>query len=449
MRWLFNSIYILLLLALSPLILWRCLRHGRYRRGTAVKLFGAVERPQSQRPIVWFHAVSVGEVIQLQKVVDEYRKQTGNIDHVVVTTSTDTGYDLAVKRFADCTVTWFPLDFSWAVARFLHQLQPKLLVLMELELWPNLLAACNRFHVPVAVINARMSDRSFRGYRRINRLLKPVLSRLSLVAAQSQQYADRLVALGVRPDRTELTGSIKFDGVATSRETPATLQLKQLFEIEPPQVVFIAGSTQHPEEELALAAWRKLQTDFPHLRLILVPRHKERFDEVASMVQSQGLPLIRRSQLAKADDAVTDARRHSAENGSPVILLDTIGELSACWGLADLAFVGGSFGARGGQNMIEPAAYGAAVLFGPNTSNFRDVVALFQQADACLQVTRPDDLLVTLRRLLEEPSFRSSIGQRAQQVVLAQQGATRTTAALLSQLKVTGSSHESRPDRTK
>lgn len=429
MRWLLNCVYATLLLVLSPVVLWRCLRYGRYRRGLRQKLFGPGRLALDQRPVVWLHAVSVGEVIQLQKIVREFRQQSADAWQIVVTTSTDTGYDLALQRFPDCTVTWFPLDFSWAVARTLRQLRPRLLVLMELEIWPNLLAACQRQGVAVAVVNARMSDRSFRGYQRIRRLLAPVLHRLSLVAAQSPQSASRLAALGVPAEHIQITGSIKFDGVATSRRNPQTTALREQLGLQPDDIVFIAGSTQDPEEQLALQAWLALQPDCPALRLILVPRHRERFDEVAGLVEAAGLPLLRRSvqRAATAPQPPTAAQR-------PVILLDTIGELGAAWGLADVAFVGGSFGSRGGQNMIEPAAYGAAVLFGPNTSNFRDVVAAFRTADACLQLTRPDDLLPTLQRLLADSAARHALGQRAQQVVVAQQGATQATAALLCRL---------------
>jgi 3-deoxy-D-manno-octulosonic-acid transferase len=445
MGWLLNGLYILLLTALSPVIAWRCLRHGRYRRGLRIKLTGLDASFRSDLPTVWFHAVSVGEVVQLQKVVQEFRSQLERPVRIVVTTSTDTGFDLAQQRFPDCTVTWFPLDFSWAVSRTLRHLQPQLLVLMELELWPGLIAACARRHVPVAVVNARMSDHSVRGYRRIRPLIAPTLRRLTLVAAQSEQYADRLASLGTPRERIRCTGSIKFDGVTAHRDNPRTTALKNLFSISNDEVVFIAGSTQEPEEQLALQAWQSLREQWPELRLILVPRHRERFDDVAALVEAAGLPLLRRSQLPGVPQPIvppTPGRTVSSEHSTgsrsrqpkPVILLDTIGELGACWGLAELAFVGGSFGARGGQNMIEPAAYGAVIMFGPNTSNFRDVVAAFRQADACLPLNSPEELLTTLRRLLQNPRERQERGDRARQVVTAQQGATRTTAALLCQL---------------
>lgn len=430
MRWLLNIVYLLLLTALSPLIAWRALRHGRYRRGLAEKLFGSVTIRHDGRPIVWFHAVSVGEVIQLQKVVDEFRSQTSDRFAVLVSTSTDTGYDLARQRFPGCQLTWFPLDFSWAVSEAIRIVNPVLVVLMELELWPNFLAECRTRLVPVAVVNARLSERSHRGYSRIHWLIAPLFRHLDLVAAQSKTYADRLRSLGVPAESIRICGSIKFDGVETSRTNAKTQQLRELFGLGDDEIVFMAGSTQEPEEQLALDTWQMLRGRHPNLRLILVPRHRERFTEVAGTITSLGATLLRRSTLCIA--AWPHLGRTPAER--PVILLDTIGELSACWGLADIAFVGGSFGNRGGQNMIEPAAYGACILFGPNTWNFRDVVQSFREASACVQLESREQLTPAVQKLLQEPASRRLLGDTAQAVVRQQQGATITTAAMLADL---------------
>ena len=421
MHWLLNTVYLLLLTVLSPFIAWRIVRHGRYRRGISEKLLGRLPHSNDTREVVWFHAVSVGEVIQLQKIVEEFRRQSADRFRVLVSTSTDTGFDLALKRFPDCQVTWFPLDFSWSVVSALRSVQPRMVVLMELELWPNFLAECQRQQIPVSVINARMSERSYRGYSRIRSLMAPLFGRLALVAAQSQSNADRLQALGVSRDRLHVTGSIKFDGVATDRSNPATESLRKLFRLSQAETVFMAGSTQEPEERLALQTWLECRKESPALRLILVPRHRERFDEVAKLIRDAGVDVMRRSSWE------TSKRPSSAA----VILLDTIGELSACWGLADIAFVGGSFGNRGGQNMIEPAAFGATVLFGPNTWNFRDVVQTFKEANACVQLDSPEEFTSAVARLLACPAERQSLGDAAQNAVKLQTGATANTATLL------------------
>ena len=428
MRWLLNAVYMLLLVSISPVITWRMFRHGRYRQGLAEKLLGRVDFLADGRPVVWFHAVSVGEVIQLQKVVDEFRRRTRDEFQIVISTSTDTGWELVQKRFADCQKTWFPLDFSWAVSEAIRRIRPAQVVLMELELWPNFLAECHRLDVPVSIINARMSERSHRGYGRIRFLLKPLFARLALVAAQSQTYADRLISLGASEQRTVVTGSIKFDGVETSRTNSKTENLRRIFGFKSGETVFVAGSTQGPEEQLALETWLQLRRKHSQLRLILVPRHRERFDEVAALVTSRNLPLLRRSS------AQDSSQQHAETDNKPVILLDTIGELSACWGLADVAFVGGSFGNRGGQNMMEPSAYGACVLFGPNTWNFRDIVERFREAEGCVQLQSSRQLTSTVDELLNDPARRQQLGRNAQKAVLQQQGATARTAELLHEV---------------
>jgi 3-deoxy-D-manno-octulosonic-acid transferase len=255
----------------------------------------------------------------------------------------------------------------------------------------------------------------------LSALLRPTFQRIDLVTAQTQEYADCLRALGVRPERVHVTGSIKFDGVTTDRSNHETHQLRQLFRIADDDLVLVAGSTQDPEELAALECYQELRSEFPRLRLIVVPRHRERFDAVAQQLQQQAAELIRRSQLTASSTVGSDA----------VILLDTIGELSACWGLADIALVGGSFGTRGGQNMLEPAAYGAAVLYGPNTSNFRDIVHLLQQNNAAITVPSLDELTSTVRSLLQNQNARTELGEAARLVVESQQGALQQTVELL------------------
>ena len=421
MKWFLNLVYLTLLTALSPIIIWRSVCHRRYRRGWREKLVGRLPVVSGDRPVVWFHAVSVGEVLQLQKVVQAFRDQTRDAFQVLITTSTDTGFELAQSRFQDCAVTWFPLDFSWAVSAALDRIRPTLVVLVELELWPNFLSECQRRGISTAIINARMSDRSYRGYRRVRSLIAPILRQITIVAAQNEEYAHRLHDLGVREDALSMTGSIKFDGVLCDRFNDQTAHLRQLFRICDSDTILIAGSTQHPEEQMAVDAWKQLSQSYPELRLIIVPRHRERFDEAAAAVLSSGCELVRRSHLSAGDSVPRTA----------VILLDTIGELSACWGLADIAFVGGSFGSRGGQNMLEPAAFGAAVMFGPSTSNFRDIVAQLLSASAAIQLDTIDSFMPAVQNLLQQPHHRNQLGHTARSVVLSQQGAIDRTISLL------------------
>lgn len=416
MRYLLNAVYLLLLLVTGPWWVYQSLRAGKYREGWREKLLGLVPRRVGHRPCVWLHAVSVGEVnllVGLVRLLEQARPEW----ECVVSTTTVTGFALARSRFPQLKVFYCPLDFSWAVQAALRRLRPDLLVLAELELWPNLIRLAHDRGTRVAIVNGRLSERSFRGYRRLRPLVAAVLRRLDLVAAQTDEYRERFVQLGARPEVTLVTGSLKYDGARTDRNQAATVALRNLARLRPSDVVFLAGSTQEPEEAVALATFRRLAAEFSALRLILVPRHRERFESVASMLSQSGIDWERRS-------ALTPDR---GDSGARVLLVDTIGELGAWWGTADIAFVGGSLGNRGGQNMIEPAAYGAAIAFGPNTRNFRDVVQALLAQRAAVVVQDEHDLTEFVRRCLQDQGQARDLGQRAAELVRANLGATQRT----------------------
>jgi 3-deoxy-D-manno-octulosonic-acid transferase len=423
-----NCVYILILLFASPILVYRMLRYGKYRDGWAEKFLGRlpVSKPDTVRR-AWFHAVSVGEVLQLQVVISQF-EQTNPDTEIVVTTTTVTGLAVAREKFSQHTICYFPLDFSWAVRNAVRRIQPSLVVLVELELWPNFIQEVHRKGIPLALINGRMSEKRFRGYRKIRPLIWRLLQRFDLLAMQNDVYAQRLTELGSPAEKTRITGSIKFDGVNTDRMNPRTTELRTTFGITDDEPVFVAGSTHAPEEEIALNAWQKIREEFPKLRLVLIPRHQERFDEVARFVESRNLSLLRRSNQKTAKIMPQQSEE------LPVLLLDTLGELSACWGLADVAFVGGSLTPRGGQNMIEPAGFGAAVFFGPETRNFRDVVEVLLDANAAGVVQNEDELADVLRECLRDRNKAIEQGQRAKDVVLSQQGATETTVSLIGSL---------------
>ena len=433
--WILNAVYALLLVAVSPLVLYRRVAHRKYRGGWQEKLFGRLKRKHPERPCLWFHAVSVGEVLQLQQVLDETAARFPEAE-LFITTTTDTGFDVAQAKYPQHTVSYFPLDFSWAVNRALTAIRPDLVVLVELELWPNFIFAVHQRHIPLALINGRIGEKSFNGYSRVKPLLRRVLSCFDVLAVQNDAYAERLRALGAPADRVTVTGNIKFDRVESNRDNPRTNELRRAFGLAPHEQVFIAGSTQEPEESYALETWMALRGEFPNLRLVLVPRHKERFEAVANLVIQRGLPLIRRSDVGQAASLPHQNGSKGGQAGSlpHVLLLDTLGELSACWGLADIAFVGGSLTNRGGQNMLEPGGYGAAVLFGPNTWNFRDVTEALLSLRAARVVTGPVELTEAVRDLLLNPGEVHRMGQAAREFVASQRGATRRTVELLSSL---------------
>ncbi|MCE9548391.1 MAG: 3-deoxy-D-manno-octulosonic acid transferase [Planctomycetia bacterium] len=422
--WLLNFAYVALLVTLSPWLAYAALRKGKYRQGWAEKFLGRVPVRSGDRPCIWLHAVSVGEVKLLAPLLAELARQRPDAE-CVLSTTTRTGYELAAKIYPQCVRFYCPLDFTWAVAAAMRCVRPELLVLCELELWPNLVRAARRHGARVGVVNGRLSEKSFRGYRRIRPLVSRLLSSLDLVAAQNDEYAERFLALGARPESVSVTGSLKFDGAASDRNNPQTAALMALTGWPDDAIVLLAGSTQEPEESLALATFTALAAEHPRLRLIVVPRHPERFEEVARLLDASGLDWQRRSKLTPST---------IPHPPSSLLLVDTIGELGHWWGTATVAFVGGSMGTRGGQNMLEPAAYGAAVSFGPNTWNFRDIVEMLLARNAAVVVRNGEELTAFVRRALDDPAYAATRGQRAAALVAEGRGATKRTVDQLCRL---------------
>jgi 3-deoxy-D-manno-octulosonic-acid transferase len=415
-----DLVYLIALFALSPWLAWRAARTGRYRAGLAAKLLGrvAVQNPD-KRPVAWFHAVSVGEVNLLGTLVPAFRRAHPGW-HVVVSATTDTGLTEARKRFADADVIAWPFDFTWTVRAALRTVNPALVVLTESELWPNFLAAARARGVPVVVANARMSPRSYRRLRRFAGVARRLLYRnVSAFAVQETEYAERFIALGVPREKVSVTGSIKYDGALKPRDTAATAKLRAV--LGPAPLVWLAGSTHAPEEAIILRAFARLRERFPHLRLILVPRHPDRFEEVARLVESSGLPFVRRSRVVAPLPEMP-----------AVVLLDTVGELGAAWGLADVGFTGGSLdGARGGQSMIEPAGYGVPCAFGPHVWNFKDAAKRLVEVGGAILVPDASALETELARLISDVDLRARMGTAARELVQRQQGATARTLAVL------------------
>jgi 3-deoxy-D-manno-octulosonic-acid transferase len=443
--YLLDFAYLLLILLSLPWLVKEAVSKGKYREGFGAKFLGLVPRRKTEGgKCVWFHAVSVGEVNLLDPLLKKI-KATQPDWECVVSTTTKSGMALARKKYANLAVFYCPLDFTWAAAAAMRRVRPDVLVLAELELWPNLIRAAKRRGAEVAVINGRLSEKSFRGYRRIRWFIGRLLRRIDVIAAQDETYGGRFAALGAEQAQIEVTGSMKFDGAETDRQNSKTRRLAELAGIAADDMVFLAGSTQVPEEEAAIGIFKRLAEEFPRLKLIVVPRHPERFDEVANLLDASGVAWQRRTGLDGAKGAEglvpsTNAKspiRRDELGGSQtprVLLVDVVGELGAWWGTAQMAFVGGSFGNRGGQNMIEPAAYGAAVSFGPNTWNFRDIVAAILEHQAAVVVKDPSELETFIRRCLTDRAYATELGRRAQTLVRAQQGATEKTLGLLRNL---------------
>ena len=418
---LLDALYLLALAAALPYLVWRSARTGRYRRHLGAKLFGALAPlPRGPRP-VWFHGVSVGEIHLLATLVKAFRERFPGVP-VVVTSTTDTGLTEAVARFGAECVRPYPLDFSWGCRAAIRRLRPRLIVLAESELWPNFLAAANSRGVPVVVVNARLSPRSFGRLARLRGVAGRVLLRpVAHFAAQDSATAARLVGLGLPPGRAGVTGSIKYDGALKAGAAGGQPLLGELLALGNAPV-WVAGSTHAPEESICLETWAKLRERVPDLVLVLVPRHPDRFAEVAAIIESKGVPFVRRSGL-------------SAPLAAPpgVVLLDSVGELGAAWRLAHVGFTGGSLdGARGGQSMIEPAGYGVPVAFGPHVWNFADAAKRLLESGGAVRVADAGQLFDALLGWLADPAARRAAGSRALALVAAQQGATARTLDILA-----------------
>jgi len=416
----------------APFWCWQRLRHGKHE-GVRQRLGRVPERLQgSPRPVIWVHAVSVGEVLAVTPVVQELRSRHPDF-RVVVSTVTDTGQQLAVQRFGADDVFYFPVDFAFAVENYMRMLRPSLVVVAETEFWPNFLRLAKKSGARIAVINARISDRSFPGYRRVRSLLRHVLANVDLFLAQTPEDRDRLVAIGATPERVRVSGNLKFE--LTAHAQPALIgRLRTALDAGNAGPLLVAGSTVEGEEPLVVAALQRVLARYADAVMVLAPRHPERFPEVAKLLESSGVKFWRRSQWK--DEALCGG----------IFLLDSIGELASVYDLADVAFVGGSLVPRGGHNILEPASAGVATLVGPHTENFRDIVNLFRQANA-VRVVTADTLAPTFLELLAGDSVRSQLGRAAADVFKANAGAKQATLAALEPLIQASSARvSSRPE---
>ena len=423
---LYSILLLLALLVSAPWWLLEMLRHGKYRAGLGERLGKVPDRLLNEvaSSTIWIHAVSVGEVLAISRVIDELRSQLPAW-RIVVSTTTDTGQKLARERFGENNVFYFPVDLPFAVRAYLQALRPKLLVLAESEFWPNLLRWARLSGAAVAVVNARVSDRSLPGYLRLQKLLRRVMQNVQLFLAQSEEDARRLIRMGAPTERVQVSGNLKFEVKPPLRPPIAAVFAAMKREETGP--LLVAGSTLDGEEAMLLEMFRQVVARYPNAVLLLAPRHPERFDAVASLLASSGMPYQRRSHWKEAMPIA----------GS-VFLLDSIGELASLYEFADVAFVGGSLVPCGGHNVLEAAQFGTPILVGPHTENFRDIIEVFRKADA-LRVITPQSLTATVLQLLENHDERAALGRRAFEVMRSRRGATeRTVSALLELLSEQG-----------
>jgi 3-deoxy-D-manno-octulosonic-acid transferase len=425
------------LLLLSPYFLFQALAHRKYITGLRERL-GSLPKLDRQ-PVVWLHCVSVGETQAARPLVERIRKELPH-HALVVSTVTLTGQKLARDLFREqaARVVYFPFDWRWSVRRALNALSPSVVVVMETELWPNFLRECKAREIPVALVNGRISRKSFGRYLKIRFFLRHVLDCLSIAVMQSEQDAERILQLGMTKERVFSAGNLKFEAVGN---TDQKTDFKNRFGLQSDVPLVLAASTHAPEEKIVLESLRKLRESQPGVRLMIAPRHPERFNEVAELIGASGLSWARRTDAPASTDTT-----------ATVILLDTIGELPSTYSYASVVFVGGSIVDRGGHNVLEPAAHGVAVITGAHTHNFHAIVALLNEAKAILQLGPVEGgeavvaLSEALRRLLVNEEWRRELGDRAKQLIAANQGAVEKTMKLIAPLFAQTQSNNSRPD---
>ena len=432
LTYLLYSLALALAMLLSlPYWLYQILRHGKYRTSLAERLgkiparLIAAHSPAER--VIWLHAVSVGEVLAVSGLVDAMRRTFPN-HRVLVSTTTDTGQQLARQRFGEENVFYFPLDFAFAIRPYLRVLQPELVILAETEFWPNFLRLAHASGARIAVVNARISDRSWPSYRRFRWALRGMLAHVDLFLAQTQQDGVRLQSIGADPQRVRVTGNLKFD-VNLPSSLPLVESLRQSLAAEHAGPIVVCGSTVEDEEPVLLKAFENIRVAHPRAVMILAPRHPQRFDDVAILLQQLGMPSSRRSRWTNEPLA------------GGVLLVDTIGELAALYALADVAFVGGSLVPRGGHNIIEPAQHGVAIVTGNHTENFRDIVTLFQSRDA-VRIVGLSELPLILMHLLAHDVERLALGHRAKETIRSQAGATSHTLEALKPLLIQSDSRQ-------
>jgi 3-deoxy-D-manno-octulosonic-acid transferase len=422
MRYLLNLLYLVILSLVGLCALVPRLRRMDVLTGFVSKFLGRAPQQRSDQSVVWFHAVSVGEALLCRPILDGLRRIDSDL-MFVMSVSTPDGLSIAVREYPGIQVFYAPYDFTWSVRRACRAINPTLFIIAENDLWPNLIREVGARGVPVAVFNTRMSSREQVEHRWNGWLIRPALRYVRWWGVVTQQDADWIARLfRIHAPPVEVTGSLKFDGLLRDRNNPQTLELKKSWHITESDRVLVAGSTHAPEETMVLGIFVQLRKSWPELKLILVPRNAERFDEVEKLLERENVRYFRSSAIPRLS-----AQAESITRDNNVILVDTVGQLRHIWGLADMAFVGGSLCPEGGHNMIEPASYGIPVCFGPHIETFQTVVDIFLSANAAVMTESPHALQSTLESWLSAPAAAAEMGVRARVVVEQHAHSVQTT----------------------
>ncbi len=419
MRFIADCVYLLIGAAIAPAVLYRAVRYKRYHSGWAQR-FGKITRRNPAKKCIWIHAVSVGEVNATMTIVKELANRFSDFE-IVISATTDTGFGRAKALFGEeLQVFYFPFDFSWIMYSAFRRIRPTICLLMEQEVWPNFVHIAEKSNVPVIVVNGRISEKGFSRFKKIRPIAKSIFRKVTLILAQTEQYAQRFVKIGAVAEKVIVTGSLKYDTAQITESIEGADELANQLDLKDKRL-WVAGATGPGEEKIILDVFTKLtgQEQFSDVQLAIVPRKPERFDEVAGLIADAGFDFVRYSSIKG-----TDARRPEK---TPVILGDTMGDLRKFYSLADVIFVGRSLVPMGGSDMMEAAALGKCTIFGPYAFNFKQAVEALLADEGAVMIKDEGKLLETMQKCLSEPNFAKTIAKNGREVIRKNQGATQKT----------------------
>lgn len=420
-------IYDLLFLLFTIIYLPIYLFKGKFHKGFLTRLGVGLPQDLAIRRPIWIHAVSLGEAIAvrgfIEKIGEFYPEK-----RLVISTVTPTGNKIArdIAKGLDL-VTYLPLDFSFVVKKVIKKINPCLFIIAETEIWPNLICCLHEKNIPVAVINARISDKSFKGYTAVKLFVKQILGKVDLFCAQTEQDAKRLIFLGAFKDKVKVSGNLKFDKTKYTVSQEDFMELKQKLGLRQLDKLLVAGSTHEGEEEIILSSYKELLRDFPDLKLLIAPRHPERANEIEKVAVKNNFSPMRVSQLAGSPVSQLNRQTGKLGNRQTIFILDTVGQLMHFYAVGDIIFVGGSLIKKGGHNILEPASLGKPVIFGPYMFNFRDIADLFINAKACIFIHDKEELSAAVKDLLTNPHKMEELGKNGRNIIAQNQGATART----------------------
>mgnify|MGYP006410726315 FL=1 len=422
----FDSLYLAASLLGSPYLIFKIITSKRYRSGLNQR-FGIIKERLSNKPGIWVHGASVGEVITAKSIIERIDEEFPEWE-TFISATTNTGFSVAEKTFLNKNIFYFPLDLSWITKKVILKKRPSFILLIELEIWPNFLISAFKKNIPVIIVNGRISNKSVKAYRTISRISKDfrnsLTSELNVFCARTELDAQRFRELGIPGKQIFVTGTMKYDNIPTHIDKNISKELVKLFHIDDDDLILVGGSTHAGEEEILIRVFERLNKVYPNLKLILAPRHVERTREVSRLIEKTGFVPVLKTEAERSGYKWQNTKRE-------IILIDTVGDLEKVYSISNFVFVGKSLVPSGGQNMMEPAGMGNPVIFGPHTYNFEEEVDLLLKNSAAKVVKTEEELFETVEFFIKNPDAAKEMGLKAQKVVNGKRGATEKNIEIL------------------